>query len=365
MTLCLPGAQGWAQPGDVCHGMLAHATKCLLLFASPLGWAIPRDGSGLPFPPWSTARSNPAPEPPRQMTLYIEACESGSLFDGGLLDDSLRCMCARACVHMCLHPRASWLLRWWCILLSDHRAKQDPSTPPTIPNPGCTRQLLQTPQRAVGAHTVQVGGERKGALCSCGCASACTSVYIICLCMAVCVCVWLGGCAWLCTYCAVSFVAHQQAGSGPGQRTMVGPPAGGLTQGGALPPLPPSNSTTWLGKGMEQATFLLPWPTQRTHTTGGAPAGGLTQGGALPPLPPSNSSAWLDTCMGDLFSVAWMEDSETQDVQQETLQVRLLPLLNLLLLLLLLLLLMWWQQSVVAHYPAPPWCLTRTAGCQV
>jgi legumain len=30
----------------------------------------------------------------------------------------------------------------------------------------------------------------------------------------------------------------------------------------------------------------------------------------------------FDTCLGDLFSVSWMEDSEEQDLTQETLQVR-------------------------------------------
>ena len=29
----------------------------------------------------------------------------------------------------------------------------------------------------------------------------------------------------------------------------------------------------------------------------------------------------LETCMGDLFSVAWMEDTEQEDPQEETLRV--------------------------------------------
>jgi len=50
----------------------------------------------------------------------------------------------------------------------------------------------------------------------------------------------------------------------------------------------------------------------------------LASGGFFPgppPEPPSPGPPPLDTCMGDLFSVAWMENAESVDLTVETLQV--------------------------------------------
>ena len=49
----------------------------------------------------------------------------------------------------------------------------------------------------------------------------------------------------------------------------------------------------------------------------------LASGGFFPgpPVPPSPEPPPLDTCMGDLFSVAWMENAEAVDLTAETLQV--------------------------------------------
>jgi hypothetical protein len=41
--------------------------------------------------------------------------------------------------------------------------------------------------------------------------------------------------------------------------------------------------------------------------------------GATPPMPPPQPTPQFSTCLGDLYSVAWMEDAERADLTAETL----------------------------------------------